>query len=104
MNYRLNRFSKMVQKIVAEVLVQEMGADIPEITEVKISPDLRHATVMVHPQENKDVVEQLNNYKPAIQSELGAKLESKFTPRVSFRIDETAQHVRRIDDLLDSIK
>lgn len=79
------------------------------ITEVRSSPDLRHATVYtgifgasVH--KMRLVLDALNEMAPQIQGTLGRKLAIKFTPRLHFKLDDTLEEADHINRLLNSKK
>lgn len=105
MKHRVERVAKLVKKVVGETLLEEMPGNVPIINNVTLSPDLRHATVWILPseEEQEEMLAELDEHKAAIQKELGEQLQSKFTPKVIFRIDEAARRAERIDDLLDSL-
>ncbi|MCP5361720.1 MAG: ribosome-binding factor A [Hyphomicrobiales bacterium] len=72
------------------------------ITEVRVSPDLRNATVFVMPLAGKDqqpVLESLNRIDPQIRRELSGKLRLKFLPHFSFRLDDTYDRAARMETL-----
>jgi ribosome-binding factor A len=73
------------------------------ITEVKMSNDLKIATVYVMPLggENLDnVTKTLAQHVKVLRGELGHQLDLKFTPDLRFLIDESFSHGARIDALL----
>lgn len=78
------------------------GAPIT-VTEVRLSPDLRHATAYVMPlggTQRDDVLAALNRQAPAMQGALGRAVRMKFTPRLHFRLDASFDEAERVDRLL----
>lgn len=78
------------------------GAPIT-VTEVRLSPDLRHATAYVMPlggARRDDVLAALNRHAPAMQGYLGRTVRMKFTPRLHFRLDASFDEADHIDRLL----
>ena len=74
------------------------------ITEARVSPDLRHATVYVDLLGGGDreaVATALNHAAGFIQRELGRQIELKFTPKLRFAVDDRIDDVREVDALLD---
>ncbi|ADM09072.1 ribosome-binding factor A [Parvularcula bermudensis HTCC2503] len=73
------------------------------ITEVRVSPDLKSATVFCSAL-GKDVfdeeVAQLNAISGAIRQVLGRKITMKYTPSLKFLPDETFEEAARINALL----
>ncbi len=74
------------------------------VTEVRVNPDLRHATVFVEPLggENADeVVKALNRHSRFIRGHLGRSIELRFTPDLHFRHDESFNEAARMAKLFD---
>lgn len=77
------------------------------VAEVRMGPDLRHATVFVEPLggENFEVVTKaLNKHKSFIRGHLGRLIELRFTPDLFFRHDDTFLEAERIAKLFDDPK
>jgi len=77
------------------------------VTQVKPSPDMRHATVFVQPLggENANViVEALNRHRSFLRGELGHSIELKFTPELRFVEDTSFAEAQRIEQILHSEK
>ena len=73
------------------------------ITEVRPSPDLKNATVFVTPLGGLDanaVVKSLERARGYLRAQIATKLESKFTPDLTFRADTSFAVAERIDELL----
>ena len=72
------------------------------VTEVRVNPDMRHATVFVEPLggENADeVVKALNKHSKFVRGHLGRMIELRFTPDLHFRHDESFNEAARMDRL-----
>lgn len=81
------------------------------VTEVRISPDLKQATVFVSPlgasidkDKHPEIFMALDHASPHLRRLLGQKIDMKFTPTLKFRSDESFAEARRIDELLASPK
>ncbi len=81
------------------------------ITEVRMTPDLKQATVYCAPlgasidtQKHPEIIKALNHAAPHLRHLLGRKIDMKFTPALAFRNDESFAEARRIDELLASPK
>ncbi|MEM8772180.1 MAG: 30S ribosome-binding factor RbfA [Pseudomonadota bacterium] len=73
------------------------------VSEVRCSPDLKHASVFAAPLGGGDqsaVIAALNKIAPHLRGLLGKKIEMKFTPALKFISDETFAEAQRIDALL----
>ena len=75
------------------------------ITEVRMSPDLRHATVFVEPlgggEQAGVVVKALNRHHRFLRGRLGHAIDMKFTPELKFLHDETFDEAARMNRLFD---
>ncbi len=75
------------------------------VTEVRVSPDLKAATVFVTPLGGADVTGTLADLRaaaPALRHELARDLNLRFTPRLAFQPDRSFEEAARIDRLLRS--
>jgi ribosome-binding factor A len=73
------------------------------IPEVRMSPDLRMATVYVMPLGGRDVnavVEALDRNKKYLRGEIAHHVNLKFAPEIRFRVDERFDEAERIEKLL----
>ena len=74
------------------------------VTEVRVNPDLRHATVFVEPLggDNADeVVKALNRHSKFVRGHLGRMIDMRFTPDLHFRHDESFNEAARMAKLFD---
>src|SRR6185437_1120409 len=72
------------------------------VTEVRMSPDLRHATVFVEPLGGvhaATVVKALNRHHRFLRGRLGHAIDMKFTPELKFLHDETFDEAARMSAL-----
>lgn len=77
------------------------------VTQVKPSPDMRHATVFVEPLGGKNaqtIVAALNRHKGFLRGEMGRRIELKFTPELRFVEDTSFAEAERIERILHSEK
>jgi len=73
------------------------------VTEVRMTPDLRHATAYVKPLmsvEEDEVVTALRQNTAYLQREVAKRLGLKFAPKLKFRADESFDEADRIEKLL----
>ena len=108
---RMLRVGELIRHKVSEMLVRgDIHDDVIAghsitIPEVRLSPDLKLATVYVMPLGGKDikpVIEALNRNKKYIRAEVAQTLDLRYAPDMRFRQDETFEEATRIDRLLDS--
>ena len=75
------------------------------VPEVRMSPDLRLATIYVMPLGGRDeaaVVAALDRNKRYLRGEIAKKVNLKFAPDIRFRVDERFGEAERIEKLLRS--
>src|SRR6187402_808973 len=73
------------------------------VPEVRMSPDLRLATVYVMPLGGKDeqeVVAALERNKKFLRGEIAHRVNLKFAPEIRFRADERFEEAERIEKIL----
>jgi ribosome-binding factor A len=92
------RAGELVRHALVEVLREEELADDDmrgvsvTVTEVRMSPDLRHAHCFVEPLGGvhaDTVVKALNRHAKFLRGRLGRRIDMKFTPDLRFVHDET---------------
>lgn len=112
------RASEMIRHALVEVMRENeirdpvlVGVSVT-VTEVRLSPDLKHATCFVEPLgagvETADVggqvdeiVKALNAHAKFLRGALGRHIEMRFTPDLRFRHDESFAAAERLNRLLD---
>ena len=75
------------------------------VPEVRMSPDLRLATIYVMPlggSDKKEVLDALDRNKRYIRGEIARRVNLKFAPEIRFRIDERFDEAERIEKLLQT--
>ena len=108
---RMLRVGELIRHKVSELLARGevhddvLASHVITIPEVRLSPDLKLATVYVMPLGGKDispVIEALTRNKKFIRAEVAHTLNLRYAPDLRFREDETFEEATRIDRLLDS--
>lgn len=103
------RVGEQVRHVLAEVLARgdvhdpALAGMIISVLEVRMSPDLRHATVLVMPLGGKgeaEAVEALNRNKGELRHEVSRRLrELKYSPELKFRVDDRYDEAQRIEKI-----
>ncbi len=73
------------------------------VPEVRMSADLRLATIYVMPlggRDEKQVLDALDRHKRCLRGEIARRVNVKFAPEIRFRIDERFEEAERIEKLL----
>ncbi|WP_377291590.1 30S ribosome-binding factor RbfA [Rhizobium sp. SG2393] len=109
---RMLRVAEQVRAAITQVLQRGDVRDpviettVIAISEVRMSPDLKHATAFVSPLGVKDhetVIEALNRNAKFIRGRLGPQLrQMKYMPDLRFRDDTSFDNYQKIDELLRS--
>ena len=112
------RAGELIRHALVEVLREE---DIHDpvlkdvsvtVTEVRLSPDLKHATCFVEPLgagvdttdvggHVDEIVKALNAHARFLRGALGRHIDMRFTPDLRFRHDESFAAAERLNRLLD---
>lgn len=115
------RAGELVRHALVEILREEEIHDEAlkdvsiTVTEVRLSPDLKHATCFVEPLGagvdtaptaglESEIIKALNSHAKFLRGQLGRHLDMKFTPDLRFRHDESFDAASRIDRLFDDPK
>src|SRR3990172_12594437 len=105
------RVGELVRHAIADMLTRGDVHDpvieghLITVPEVRMSPDLRLATVYIMPLAGRDadeVVAALERNKKFLRREIAHAINLKFAPDIRFRIDERFAEAERIDRLLRS--
>jgi ribosome-binding factor A len=105
------RVGELVRHALAEMLTRGdvhdpvLESHMITIPEVRMSPDLRLATIYVMPLGGRDAQEVIGAFdrnKKFLRSEIAHRINLKFAPDIRFRIDDRFAEAERIDKLLRS--
>jgi ribosome-binding factor A len=108
------RVGEQLRHIIAETLQRgHFGSEIlidhaseVSVTEVRSSPDLKHAKAYVISLGGKNldaILSALNDDAATFQKDINRHSNLKFTPRVKFVVDESFGEAQKIEDILRDI-
>ena len=106
---RLLRVGEQVRHALSEVLMrgevhdETLASHSVSITEVRMSPDLRHATVFVKPllgADEAEVLKALKKHVRYLKGEVARRVNTKYAADLKFLPDERFDEGSRIDALL----
>jgi len=106
---RTLRVGEQVRHVLSEILQRGDVHDdtlvnhMVSVTEVRMSPDLRHATVFVKPLLGKDedvVLKALRTNTAYLQREVASRVQTKYAAKLKFLADESFDEGSHIDSLL----
>jgi len=110
---RTLRVGEQVRHVLSEILQRgdvhddTLASHLVSITEVRMSPDLRHATVFVKPLLGKDedaVLKALRTNTAYLQREVAHRVQTKYAAKLKFLADESFDEGSHIDALLRAPK
>lgn len=109
----MSQRTEKVQKLARQVLGEEIQSlkdprvGFTTVTAVRISPDLRHARVLVSvlgtPDEQKETMKGLRSATPHLRTELGRQIRMKYLPELTFELDRGVEDAERVETLLRRI-
>ena len=106
---RLLRVGEQVRHALSELLMrgdvhdETLQSHKVSVTEVRMSPDLRHATVFVKPllgQDEEEVLKALRTHTAFFQKEIARRVATKYAAKIKFLADQSFDEGGRIDQLL----
>jgi ribosome-binding factor A len=106
---RLLRVGEQVRHALSDILTrgevhdETLASHLVSVTEVRMSPDLRHATAFVKPLLGADeaaVLKALRTNTAYLQSEVARRVNTKYAAKLKFLADESFDEGNRIDTLL----
>ena len=103
------RVGETVRHAVADILAQgivhdaDLEGHIITVPEVRMSPDLKLATIYVMPLGGRDteiVIAALERSKKFLRGEVARRVNLKFAPDIRIRVDDRFDEAERIEKLL----
>lgn len=104
------RVGEELRHVLAEILARSELRDPAlkdlsiTVSEVRASPDMRHATAFVMPlggaADPAELMAALNRAAPFLSHEVGRRITMKYTPSLHFELDSVFDEAQRIESLL----
>ena len=110
---RLLKVGEQVRHVLSELLMRQevhddtLSAHSVSVTEVRMSPDLRHATAFVKPllgEDEEAVLKALRTNTAFFQREVASRLKLKYAAKLKFLGDDSFDEAARIEALLSDPK
>jgi ribosome-binding factor A len=110
---RLLRVGEQVRHILSDLLMRGdvhddvLAAHSVSVTEVRMSPDLRHATVFVKPllgADEAEVLAALKRNARYLRGEVAKRVNLKYSAQLKFLPDESFDEASRIESILRTPK
>jgi ribosome-binding factor A len=111
LGYRIDQVAGQVRQEVMQIIQRDLKdprIGFVSITQVKLSPDFRHARVRVSilgtEDEQEETLRGLNSAKGLIRHELGRRLSNlKFSPDILFELDPSIEYSVHISKRLREV-
>lgn len=106
---RTLRVGEQVRHILSDILQRGdvhdpvLASHPVSVTEVRMSPDLRHATVFIKPLLGRDeevVLKALRTNTAFLQREVAHRIRMKYAAKLKFILDESFDEASHIDSIL----
>jgi ribosome-binding factor A len=110
---RMLRVAELIRHAMAQLLSRgeindpDLAGLVVTVPSVKMSPDLKLATIYVMPlggQAQEAIVAVLDRHRKFLRGEIAQRINLKFAPDIRFKVDESFVNAARIDALLNSPK
>ncbi len=109
--HRVERVAAQLRQEISEIIIKDLKdprVEMASITEVKVSADLRNATIRVsvmgEPGTQRAAIDGLQHAKGFIRRELGARLSNlRFAPDLHFELDRGVAYSVRVSQLLREV-
>ncbi len=108
---RLLRVGEQVRHVLSDILArgdvhdETLASHLVSVTEVRMTPDLRHAIVFVKPllgQDEEAVLKALRTNTAFFQREVANRVRTRYAAKIKFRADESFDEGGKIDAILRS--
>ncbi len=111
---RMRRVDEAIRQVIGDAVAGELKdprVGFVTVTDVRTSPDLRHARVYVSvlgahggpsaEQERTDTLEGLRSAHGYLQGRIAGELRLKRTPALEFVYDDTTDRAMRVEELIE---
>lgn len=105
-SYRIDKVENLIKQELSLIFLQkikDIDLGFLTLTKVKVSPDLKIASVYIsiYEKEKRDIViEKVKLKTKFIRSELASRINLRFVPELRFFLDDTLDYVEKIEELI----
>ncbi len=110
MSMRVERVSALIKEELCKIFrekIRDPRVGFLTITNVDLTADLRSArvyfSVIGDDKVKKDTLDVIRKASGFIRGQLGSRIRIKFTPELTFMLDNSLEHSQHIDDILKKI-
>lgn len=110
-NHRISRINDEILRELSQILRTEVkdpriGA-MTSVIRVETTPDLKYCKIYVSVLGNEDekasVMQGLKNARGFIRRQIAQRINLRFTPELTFKLDESTEYAVRMNQLIDEI-
>ena len=108
MKHRQQRVNELVKRELSGIIVREINFEdaLVSINDVDVTPDLKSAHVFVSvlgSSQRENVMNKLEENRPALQAALSRKVVLKYTPHLVFHLDTSIERGTRVIEIMNEI-
>jgi len=108
---RADRVSEAIKREISVMLTQEVkdpGIHFVTVTAVVTTDDLRLAKIFVSilgdEETRQETMKGLDRAKGFLRSEIGRRVQLRYTPEIQFHLDTSLDHAMKIKSILNKVK
>jgi ribosome-binding factor A len=108
---RVRKIQEFIKQEASRIILKELKdprIGFVTITDARITGDLRQATVYVslfgNADQQKATLDALQRAKGFIRSEIGRRLQIRYSPEIEFKVDASLDYGMKIDKILSDIQ
>jgi len=108
-SYRVEKVASLIKEELSLIFlhkIQDPSLSIITVTNIKMSPDLRHTKVYLSvydKDKRQEVLDKVNELKSWIRTQLAGRIQIRFVPELDFYIDDTLDYVEKIEGIIRKI-
>jgi ribosome-binding factor A len=103
------RINEVVKRELSGIVAREINFEggLVSISHVEVTSDLKSAQVFVSvlgTESGESVISKLASHRPALQAELARHVTLKYTPHLSFHLDNSIERGARIIEIMQEME
>ena len=109
MKHRILRINEIVKRELSGIIAREISfaGALVSINHVEVSPDLKNAHVFVSvlgSDSRESALTKLASHRATLQAELARHVTMKYTPHLTFHLDDSIERGTRVIEILQEIE
>jgi ribosome-binding factor A len=109
MKHRMLRINEVVKRELSGIIAREIRFEgaLVSINHVDVTPDLKNAHVFVSvlgSDISESVLNKLASHRAILQAELARHVTMKYTPHLTFHLDDSIERGARVIEILQEIE